>query len=129
VRAARLSIVVVVVVVCAWFGLGIRQAHDISSATSIVAQTGTIPATELRAAASALQSAQTLDPDDEVAILRGRLAVKEQDPRRAERILKTVVRDEPMNLEAWIWLAGVSLIDPPEARIALAHIARLDPRS
>jgi hypothetical protein len=129
VRAVRLSILVVAIVVCAWFGLGIRQAHDISRATSIVAQAGRIPAAELRSAASALHSAGTLDPDDEVAILRGRLAVKEQDSRRAERILKTVVQDEPMNLEAWIWLAGVSLIDPPEARIALAHIARLDPRS
>jgi hypothetical protein len=129
VRAARLSICVVAILVCAWFALGIRQAHDISRATNIVAQPGAIPATDLRAAASALHAAAPLDPDHEVDILRGRLAVKEQDPRRAERILKTVVRDEPMNLEAWIWLAGVSLIDPPEARIALAHIARLDPRS
>jgi hypothetical protein len=129
VRAVRLSIFVVAIVVCAWFGLGIRQAHDISRATAIVSQPGTIPADHLRAAASALRAAGPLDPDHEVDILRGRLAVKQQDPQRAERILKTVVREEPMNLEAWIWLAGVSLIDPPEARIALAHIARLDPRS
>ena len=119
----------VAIVVCAWFVLGIRQAHEINRATSIIAQTGTIPAAQLRAAAAALRSAGTLNPDAGVTILRARLAVKQQDPRRAERILKTVVRDEPMNLEAWIWLAGVSLIDPPEARIALAHIARLDPRS
>jgi predicted Zn-dependent protease len=129
VRAARLSILLLAVVVCAWFVLGIRQAHEINRATSIIAQQGTIPAKQLRAAAAALRSARTLNPDAEVNILRARLAVKQQDPRQAERILKTVVRGEPMNLEGWIWLAGVSLIDPPEARIALAHIARLDPRS
>ena len=32
-----------------------------------------------------------------------------------------------MNLEAWIWLAGAALGDPPLARAALAHIDRLDP--
>jgi predicted Zn-dependent protease len=129
VQVARLSILCLAIVVCAWFVLGIRQAHEINRATSIIAQTGPIPPAQLRAAASALRSARTLNPDAEVTILRARLAVKQQDPRRAEWILKTVVRDEPMNLEAWIWLAGVSLIDPPEAHLALAHIARLDPRS
>jgi predicted Zn-dependent protease len=129
VRAARWFILLVAIVVCAWFGLGIRQAREINRATSIIAQRGTIPAAQLRAAASALRSARTLNPDAEVNILRARLAVQQQQPRQAERILKTVVRGEPMNLEGWIWLAGVSLIDPPEARIALAQIARLDPRS
>jgi hypothetical protein len=120
---------VLAIVVCAWFALGIRQAREINEATNVITQSGTIPAPNLHSAASLLSSAGTLNPDLEVDVLRARLAVEQRDPKRAEQILKATVRKEPMNLEAWVWLAGVSLIDPPEAHIALAQIRRLDPRS
>jgi predicted Zn-dependent protease len=127
VRSIRLSILALAILGCAWFVLGIRQAHETARATAIIARRGVLTATELSNAASLLRSARVLNPDAEVEILRGRLTLAANHPRRAMQILEAVARDEPLNLEAWVWLAGVALGDPPEARVAVAHINRLDP--
>lgn len=115
------------VVACAWFVLGIRQASEISRATSIISRPGRPTAAQLREATSLLGSARLLNPDAEVNILRGRVAIEELAFPRARRILEGVVRDEPLNLEAWIWLGGASLTDRQEAQFAYSHWAQLDP--
>jgi predicted Zn-dependent protease len=125
----RGGLLVLAVAACAWFVLGIRQAQETDQAAAIVAQRPTAPAAKLREAASLLRSAGFLNPGVQVDILRGQLAILQQRPRLAVQILRGATRSEPMNLEAWIWLAGASLIDPPQAKIALAHIHALDPRA
>ncbi|MGI8865014.1 MAG: hypothetical protein ACR2JH_11575 [Solirubrobacteraceae bacterium] len=117
------------IVVCLWFGLGIRQAQKLGAATALIANQPPTPASSLRHAPSLLDAASILNPDEEVSILRGRLALAEHHSGSAERILAGVTRREPRNLEAWIWLAGAALNDPRTAAIALAQIHALDPRS
>lgn len=121
----RVVICAVALVACAWFAVGIRQAHDIAAATGAIASHGS--ARQLADAQSSLGSAAFLNPDQEVQILRGRLAIDQGHPQRAQRILAAVTRAEPMNLEAWIWLTGATLGDPPLAHAALDHIYQLDP--
>lgn len=129
-RGMRLPVVALTVValaVCGWFVVGTRQAHDLAAATSIVdAGRGAGP-DRLAAAAADLHSAAFLDPDQEVNILRGRLAIARGQVPLARRILTGVTRSEPMNLEAWIWFTGASLGSPREGRIGTARIAQLDP--
>jgi hypothetical protein len=126
-RVTRILVLVFAVVASAWFVLGIRQNAEIDRAASILTHSGRPTAAQLRDATSLLHSARLLNPDAEVNILRGRVAIEELAFPRARRILEGVVRDEPMNLEAWIWLGGASLTDKPEAQFAYSHWAQLDP--
>jgi predicted Zn-dependent protease len=127
VRVFRPIALVVTLVLCAWFVIGIRQAHDLSTATDIVAAGRAAPAHQLAIAAAALRSAKFLNPDQNVNILRGRLAIVRGQLGQAQQILGAVTRREPLNLEAWIWLTGANLGNKPEARIGSARIAELDP--
>ena len=126
VKSARILLIALGVAVCAWYVVGIRQAREVADATSVVAGHGASRARQ-RDAAALLQAASALNPDREAQILQARLQIAEGHVRQAQRTLSAVTRAEPMNLEAWIWLAGAALGDPPLARAALAHIDRLDP--
>jgi predicted Zn-dependent protease len=125
VRSIRLLILGVAIAACAWYVLGIRQAHDTAAATGVIVAHG--QARELAHTRSLLDSAGFLNPDQTVQILRGRLAIEQGHPDQAQRILAAATRAEPMNLEAWIWLTGAALGNPPIAHAALAHLYRLDP--
>lgn len=121
------ALAVVALVVCGWFVIGVRQAHDLAAATSIVDAGRAAGPNRLAAAAADLRAAAFLDPDQEVNILRGRLAIARGQVPRARLILGGVTGVEPMNLEAWIWFTGASLGSPREARVGTARIAQLDP--
>jgi predicted Zn-dependent protease len=129
VSVIRVSAAVAGVIVCAWFALGIHQAHEVARATSMIDSSRALTVTQDHAIESWLDSAQTLNPDRQVEILRAQAAIKVGQARRAQQILTGVTRAEPLNLDGWIWLAGASLGDPPLARRALRRIDMLDPRA
>ncbi|HUE26442.1 MAG TPA: hypothetical protein VMP89_06680, partial [Solirubrobacteraceae bacterium] len=74
-RLPVVALTVVALAVCAWFVIGVRQAQDLAAATSVVQVGGAAGPARLAAAAADLHSAAFLDPDQEVNILRGRLAI------------------------------------------------------
>jgi hypothetical protein len=127
VRIVPLCTVIVALVACLWFALDVRQAVDTSKAESIISQSGGLSAAQSAKAASLLRSARALNPDREVDILQGRLALEEHDPARARQILEAVVRDEPMNIEAWFQLLQALHEDAHAAANALTHIGLLEP--
>jgi predicted Zn-dependent protease len=129
VRFARVLTLVLAVVVCAWFALGIHQASTINDATRIISHPSDVTSAQAAHAASLLRSARTLNPDTEVDVLRARLAVRDNHPADAQRTLLSLVRSEPMNLEAWILLARISGADAATERFALRRIAQLDPEA
>jgi predicted Zn-dependent protease len=123
----RVALTALAVVVCAWFVLGSRQAHDLDSATSIVGA-ATVPDAQQAARARALlSSASTLNPDREVDIQRGMLALELGHRAAAVSILERVTREEPMNLVAWVDLAQAGYGDPAISPRAVRQLARLDP--
>jgi predicted Zn-dependent protease len=124
-RMLRLILACLALLTCAWFVLGARQAHDIAAAANAV--TVHRSSAGLAHVRSLLDSAAFLYPGQEVQILRGRLAIVQGHSARAQRILATVVRAEPKNLEGWIWLTGAALGNPPLAHAGLARIYQLDP--
>jgi predicted Zn-dependent protease len=124
----RSAMTLVAIAACAWFVVGIRQAHEIDSATAIVMQGRSAGPAQLAKAGRLLASAGFFNPDREVDILRGRLEIAQSHSQRAVRILQGVTHSEPLDLEGWIWLAGASLGDRHELEIALAHLAKLDPK-
>jgi len=114
------------VVMCAWFALGAHQAREVDHASAIIARSSTLSHGAADEALSALASARKLNPDRTVDILRGAAVLERGDRRQARRILETVTRSEPRNLEAWVWLARASGGDPTtyyEALIALHTLA------
>jgi predicted Zn-dependent protease len=125
---ARAAAVSLAVVVCAWFALGIRQADDTNTAASIVGGASTLSAQQGAHADSVLRAAGTLNPDSQVDLLRGAVALREHQQQRAARILESVVAREPMNVEAWALLAQAAFGNGPLVNEALAHIGLLDPR-
>jgi predicted Zn-dependent protease len=127
VTIARIGLVAVAVVACAWFALGIRQAHEIAQATSIVSQARAPTPSQAREADALLGSAGALNPNLEVDVLRGRVALARGNLVGARRILTSVVRREPENVEAWIWLARASNDSPATFRLAVTRVEQLIP--
>lgn len=127
-RAARLTVAAAGIVIVAWFALGARQAHDLSLATDIVSQNGTVSATQAARASSLLDSAATLNPDQQVKLVRGALAIDRSQYGRARSVLTQVTNAEPLNLEAWLTLAHATGGQPELELHVLKTIARLHPK-
>lgn len=130
-RIARIVIACVGVAACAWFVLGIRQAHEIDRVTSMVG--GLTGQTRLTAAQAAkanslLDSAATLNPDRTVDTLRARVALLRNERSKATHILLGVVAAEPDNIDAWYGLA-TSASDGRIVGRALGRIAILQPKN
>jgi predicted Zn-dependent protease len=125
---ARAVAAAVALLVCAWFALGARQAHDTTAATSIVQANSTLTRAQARDADALVHSAALLNPDQTVNILRGRVAVEGGRDAEARRILAAVTREEPRNLEAWVALASALPNNEKLFRQALNRVRQLEPR-
>lgn len=125
----RVTVIVLALVMCAWFGLGALQAIDTSRATQVLASSGPLTAAQAHRASSLLNSAAVLNPDRTVDLLRGELAFEQGHPPVAVRIIERVTAAEPDSIEAWVTLARVALHhDNAAIERAVANIGRLDPR-
>lgn len=127
-RTVRLLLVLVSLAVCAWFALGIRQAHDVDRVTTIVSGLQgqkRLTVAQAGQADSLLDSAAVLNPDRTVQVLRARVALLRGNRPLAKQILLRLVAAEPENIDAWYGLA-TSASDSPTVNGALAQIARLD---
>ena len=126
-RVARIVACLVAIAACAWFVVGIRQAHDVSRATSLISSGRLRSDVQYERALALLRGARALNPDQEVNILRGQATLEHGDPRAAQRILRTVTRSEPRNLEAWLWLAKASNGSSALFFGALTRVRELEP--
>jgi hypothetical protein len=105
----RALVVLGAIAACAWFAIGVRQARGISQATAILSSSPHLSAAQAARARGALNSARFLNPDTTVDLLRAEVAQAQGNPTDAARIISTIVRKEPKNLDAWVALAR----DPP----------------
>jgi predicted Zn-dependent protease len=125
-RVARVVLLALSLVAIAWFVLGARQARDISQVTAIV-QGSSVTAAQARQANQRLDSAATLDPDREVALLRAVLASERNHEARARTIVEQVTRAEPDNIVAWDLLVQLAGHNVQLLAKAFAHVAQLKP--
>lgn len=126
---ARISLAVLAVCACAWFGLGAVQSHATDQATNIVSGSGKLTAAQADRARSLLDTAATLNPDRSIDLLRARLAVREGRTPEAIAILRRTVAAEPLNLSAWLALAQTALgHDRALLNMTIPHLAALDPK-
>lgn len=113
--------------IAAWFGLGVRQAVDVSRASSLLSGQTFGPRQAARAR-SLLSSASTLNPDSTVDLLRASLAFRTGHRQQARAILLRLARREPQNVLVWFEIAQTSSDDLALERTALSHVAQLHPR-
>ena len=72
------------------------------------------------------QSSEAKGTDAPGLIAEGRAALLAGDKARAQALLEAVVRDDPENVEAWLWLSGAHT-DPDEISYCLFHVLLIDP--
>jgi predicted Zn-dependent protease len=123
----RLLVVLLSLAACAWFALGIRQAHDVNAATAIIAGHTPLSPGQARRARALLRQAGRLNPDANVELLRAQLALRQGDARRARAIAASVTRSEPQNIQAWLAYGRASAHDPRGFALALRHLNELAP--
>jgi predicted Zn-dependent protease len=126
-RAGRLLVAALAVVIVAWFVLAAREARDLVEATNIVTQSASITPAQASHASRLLTSAGQLNPDRQVDLLRAALAANRNQNGRARQLLEGVTSAEPENVQAWYLLAQVSGRDYRVEALALKRIARLHP--
>jgi hypothetical protein len=115
-------------VVCAWFVLGTVQAHDENRATALIDSNATPTSAVTSRILHLLDTAGTLNPDQDVALLRSQAQTRAGRNAAAVRTAQAVTRAEPLNIDAWTVLAfAAQPIDPAEARLARARQASLAP--
>jgi predicted Zn-dependent protease len=122
----RIGLAALAAVACAWFALGIRQAHDLTQATAI-ATSRPISRAQAARASSLLSAAGTLNPDSQVKLVRAALLFDMGAVSRAVSLADEVTRQEPMNPVAWQELAVVSYHNFGELAKAFRHIRELSP--
>jgi Tfp pilus assembly protein PilF len=117
--AARITLAAVALIVCAWFALGIRQTRNQERADALIHQAGTPTKAQTVEVLALLRRSSELNPDRTIDLLRAMAEVRAGEVALAERQMKNVVRDEPMNVDAWINLAfAARQRDPTVAQLA-----------
>ena len=118
---ARAGIVVAALLVAVWLASGLRPVRD-EAAGLAAARTDTGRAYELLERAA--QRTRSTGPDVRLA----QLDAFTERPDRAVRRLKSVVRREPENHEAWALLAQTArTVEPALAARAMARARALSP--
>lgn len=125
---ARFVPAVLALVVCTWFGLGIRQAHDQRRAVALMAQPGTPSPAQTADILHLLDHAGTLNPDRQIDLLRTQAEQRAGNDAAAVRAAERVVRAEPQNASAWVVLGfAAERGDPALARLAHQRVRELVP--
>jgi O-antigen ligase/polysaccharide polymerase Wzy-like membrane protein len=127
-RSARWLVAAGAAALCAWFALGAVQAHEENRATALINGAGTPSPALTSHILHLLDVAGTLNPDRDIALLRSQAQTRAGRDAAAVRTAQSVVRAEPLDIDAWTVLAfAAQPIDPAEARLARAHQAGLAP--
>jgi hypothetical protein len=124
--AIRAVVLTVALAACAWFALGARAAHDQDAASNVLNQHLNLTAAEANQALSLIHNAKTLNPDQELNILRAQVEQHAGHAQQAVAIAKAVAREEPLNVNAWFVLELMSRqVDPALNRLAQARVRQL----
>lgn len=126
-RAARTVAVVLAIVVCAWFALGVRAFKDQEGVIASLGGLGTVSAMQARADRAALRDAAILNPDQGVNLLRAQLDSRAGDSRAGLRLAAQVARREPQNINAWLLIAVLAHPNSARYRTATARAHLLAP--
>lgn len=125
---ARVPLALLAVAVIAWLGVMLRDVREVASAGNTIF--GQPPPTrpQFDYAIKRLQGAELLNLDPNPRLDRARYLFIPRRYDEALELARSVAKDEPKNLDAWVvvFQAG-QIIDPAIAAQARAAILRLNP--
>jgi hypothetical protein len=124
----RAALVLAGVIVCAWFLLGAVQTRDQNQATDLIDSLSTpTPALTARIL-NMLDTAQTMNPDRNVDLLRAQALTRSGRPSAGLRVAERVVAAEPLNIDAWTVLGFAARpAHPVQFRLAERKLRELAP--
>lgn len=126
--AARGLVALAAVAIAVWLGVQAVGASGDAEVTRITLSEKTPSAQQLRHAERLIDRMERWNPDKRPRQLRGLLAYRAGDPRRAAAIFLRIARDEPENLQAWALLSrAADRYDPSLAARARARLRELAP--
>jgi hypothetical protein len=134
----RIALAGVAAVIAAWFAVLLVDTHKVNQAAaaggSIAAVRAALtgPQAQFDRRLDDLRAARFLNPDSSITLdIAGAYEARggSANLRRALGTVKSVLRDEPQNLDAWAALYRIqgARNNPAGQRVALAHAQRLDP--
>lgn len=124
----RVLALVIAVVACSWFVLGLRALHNESSVRDFLTHHRTLTRAQLRSVNATLDEAAFLNPDEEVSTIRAIAYPQAGDVPGAIAIAKATVRKHPQDYVGWLVLEFVSRgTDPAAYRLARARLRALAP--
>lgn len=123
----RWALLACAVVVCAWLVLGEVQTRALDQATALVDQPTTPTLSKTAHILHLLSTAGTLNPDQNVALLRSQALTRAGRSLAGLRVAEQVARAEPMNADAWVVLGFAAKHNPALARYASAQLLKLVP--
>jgi predicted Zn-dependent protease len=125
---ARGVLAVTAVAIAGWLALQAVGAHGDAEVTRITLSERTPTAQERARALELIDRMERLTPDRRPQQLRGLVAYRAGDMRRAAAIFHGLTRAEPENLQAWALLArAAERYDPSLAAKARARARELAP--
>jgi predicted Zn-dependent protease len=125
---ARVALLAVAVIACAWFALGAVQILAQNRAAALIPASTDVSPQVAHAIANELDRAGTLNPDRSVDLLRAQLYLHSGRRPAAERLIQRVGRDEPNNINVWFLLQIVAFPrDPATVQMAHRRALELDP--
>jgi hypothetical protein len=115
------------VVAISWLSVLLRDQRVGQAAFERLEQHPHLPAVGFAREMKHLDDAGFLNPDSKWELYRGAFLVG-RSPRRAVRVIESVLRREPENLGAWVALVNATeTVDKRRQAQALARIRRLNP--
>ena len=128
-RVLRGGLVVLAVLVAAWFLVGARQAHELDTATNLIADHAGNTTRGSDRTLALLRSADFLLPGEQADLLRAQLALERREYAKARRLIGRATGSEPQDENAWIEALDLALIDRSQENAGeiTAHLRTLDP--
>jgi hypothetical protein len=123
----RWALLACAVIVCAWLVLGEVQTRALDQATGLVDQPTTPTPADTAHILSLLSTAGTLNPDENVALLRSQALTRAGRDAAGLSVAEQVAREEPMNADAWVVLGFAAKRNPALAHYASAQLLKLVP--
>ena len=123
---ARLLLALAALAAAAWLALALVQARAEERAFNVGFSGPKTTHTQIEAGLADARDARRLAPDAQPKLLEWKILLRDGRRAQAEALLRGIVRLEPGNYDAWLYLSRTSA-EPSVARRARAEVAELGP--
>lgn len=123
----RGSLVAICALTLAWLAVLLRDQELGQAASDRLLHGGRLSSSEFGEEMQRLRDAELLNPESRWELDRGKAWLARNRARRAAKVIESVVRREPDNVEAWVALVSARGVYGGRTAHAVSEVRRLDP--